>query len=443
MQIAQKWLFRLTGVVLLLILIIGGAGLFNNRLITPQTAQVSSDPDVVAPTEASPPAPIIIGTVEPTPTTIPTWTPLPTPTRIPGPTATPLPLATIAQDNHGAIHYAVDSENADLKERRHFFLSTNANGDVEGERQPAKIPAELGFVPSQVFPSPNQQYTIYMQAVEPGGRPAVYNQITGHISVLFEDSGGGRFLGWHPDGRRFLFWIDSAGLWLIDAETLDMVTLAYPAGPLQGASISPDGLTVAYIADNEANNGDALWLVSTAGSDAKSLPILGEALYLYSAAWSPDSTQLLYFGACNTAAEINAAGLCIVNVKAQEQKVLDVPYAGFAPVWSPDGRFIASTGITPGEEACQPKTPDFALEKCLYQARSIYVTDLEARKSSVLTPGLAPVWSPTGSTIAFLSNRTGKGEIWAVRLDTQGAYQLTAEGQSIVPDSLTWAAEAK
>lgn len=451
MQIPQKWLFRVAATVLLLLLVLGGVRLFNTRLLTPQTAQENVNPVVmaqetpVATLDVTPAPVIIIGTVEPTPTIIPTWTPLPTPTRLPGPTETPLPLSPIAQDNRGAIHYMIDDTTAEVKEQRHLFLTTNANGDVEGTPQPANIPEKLGFVPFQVFASPNKQYTVYMQAVEPGGRPYIHNQTTGDIAVLFENYSGGTFLGWHPDGHRFLFWIDSVGLWLIDAGTLAMVTLAYPTGPLQGAAISPDGLTVAYIAEGESNSGDALWLVSTAGSDAKPLSITEKPLYLYRSAWSPDSTQLLYYGVCKTAtevqSEVGAAGLCVINVKTQEQKALDLPYTGFAAVWSPNGRSIAATGTTLGQEACQPKTPEFTLEKCLYQARTIYVADLETGKSSALTAGINPVWSPDGSTLAFLSNRSGNSEIWAIKLDTQTTYQLTAGGQLIVPDSVTWMAE--
>jgi hypothetical protein len=338
MSTSRRWLQSLFAIGLLAVLLVVFVVLYQNRKLSLQTVQeqlIAAEevaqalaPDSPLPTEEiiviTPPpdgSPIILPPatpgqiyVFPSPTPIPTWTPLPTPTRRPGPTATALPRPTIAGNARGIIRYAIDNAGVELEEQKHFFLTTDANGDAESAPQPIRVPENLGFTPSQIFVSHNQQYAVYMQPVEPGGRPYVHNNTTGHTSALFENYGGGSFFGWHPDGHRFLFWIYDVGLWLIDAEALDIVTLSYPVGPVQGATISPNGLTVAYIADNYPAATDTLWLVSTAGSDAQTISIGEEALYLYPSAWAPDSERLLYYGVCKTAPESNgAAGLCVFN----------------------------------------------------------------------------------------------------------------------------------
>lgn len=287
-----------------------------------------------------------------------------------------------------------------------------------------------------------------MQSVEPGGRPYIYNTTSKTTKVLFENYSGGRFFGWHPDGRRFLFWIDTVGLWLIDAETFEMTTLTWTSGPVQGGAISPDGLTIAYIDENPPLR-RALWFVSAGGSDAGPQLDAGAAWYMYPSAWAPDNIRLVYSGECGAPPAKKGepspnGGLCLFNRATQERRDLLLPWLGYALAWSPDGRYIAATGLTPDAQECNLYDTSMAeQEKCWYMKGSIYVADTQTGTVTRLTAGIVPVWSPDGSMLVFLSNRTGYPEVWTIHLADQHAVQQTNDQHSKATWSLVWSAEVK
>ena len=92
-----------------------------------------------------------------------------------------------------------------------------------------------------------------------------------------------------------------------------------------------------------------------------------------------------------------------------------------APVWSPDGRRIAFVSL---RDAPGGKGPS-----------SVYVMDFDPTTGSSTgnvtrvtredTNERWPTWSPDGNRIAFHSNRSGVWDIWAVNLDGSGLANLT------------------
>ncbi|MCB9420943.1 MAG: PD40 domain-containing protein [Ardenticatenaceae bacterium] len=373
-------------------------------------------------------------------TPFPTFTPRPTPTRKPGPTATSIPLPEPAGSPAGTLWYATMSD--------YYTLSFDMFGQVEEEPNLAPLPTTLEFKPYRVFPSPNGNYLVLMRPVEPGGLPLIVNRITGQSKALFESYSGGSFFGWHPDGRHFWFWIDSIGMWSVDAETYEITTLALPQGPVQGAAISPDGQTIAYIDQNLPDTLGAMWFVSSAGSDAEPQFDAGNVSYLYPNAWSPDGSSIVYYGNCSEPlpkGESSLGGpLCTFDLHSQRCSALKIPFTGFTPAWSPNSRYIAATGLTKGEIPCDPNTSSSEWNDCLYKAQSIYIADVSTGESYQLTTGIAPVWSPDGSTIVFLSNRSGTSEVWSIDIISLSFQQLTTDGQPKNPyGQLFWLPEGE
>jgi Tol biopolymer transport system component len=381
----------------------------------------------------------------PTWTPWPTFTPRPTPTRRPGSTAIAMPLPKPANDPAGVIWYTTRMGSSPNFNYFVHTLHIDPQGRAAYAPESLTLPVDLGFSPGVVYPSPNGRYMVLMRPVEPGGRPYVYDQATSKVSVLFESYSGGSFFGWHPDNRHFLFWIDDVGLLLIDAATLEVTTLVYPEGPVQGAAFSPDGVKIAYIDSHRPESIGSLWFVSSAGSDARPTVNVGTA-YLYPDAWSPDGKRIVYYGDCGQQkSQSTISGpLCALDVQSDERHALDLPYVGFDPVWSPDGRYIAATGLTPGEKSCdaQKGLSSDDREACWYRTSSVFIVDTQTYKTYPLTRGIAPSWSPDGLMIAFLSDHSGATEIWTIRADGSELQQLTTDGQYKSPFShYTWLQE--
>ncbi len=359
------------------------------------------------------------------------------------------------------IQYATMVENAQAPPNSdapgalfsYFQLRLGSDSKPIEPPTPVQLPAGLNFNPSQVLPSPAGDYLILMQPSMPGAIPHVVNQKTGQVSAVLAEYGGGRFFGWHPDGRHFLYWVDvkQVGLRLVDAETLETTQLATHRGPIQGAAISPDGKTIAYIDDNLPAVLHALWFVSSTGGDAKPVVNIDGGAYINTEAWPPDGKHLVYNGGCEPLprrGETPTYGsLCVLDVETHKAHALPSPNIGDHPRWSPDGRYIAATGVASDERRCEPKRPplppaDAIVDPCICTGFSIYLADVVTGQIQELTRGITPVWSPDGSMLAFLSNRTGASEVWTVDIASRAVQQLTSDGQPKSSDSLTWLGDA-
>ncbi|MEZ4869812.1 MAG: hypothetical protein R3C14_51275 [Caldilineaceae bacterium] len=445
MQSSQSWLLRLAGTGLLLVLILGGVRLFSNRLLSPQTVQENPNPVVVG-QEAqafnpdSPiPTPIVVGTIQPTPTTIPTPTPHPTPTRRPGPTATPYPTQESAKDTVGTISYVVvNPENVSSVKQ----FAVNAQG--EKVEEPVPLPSTIDFAVSKVIPSPNGRYLLLLEPVMPGGIPHIFDtqsQKTWLLLAQYPDLSGIVF-AWHPDSQQVLFWSLDVALWLVNVETGDITTLNVVDGPVQGAAISPDGQEVAYIARSDVAY-NTLWKVSTAGSDAKPLLHFDGAAYLFG--WSPDGKQILYMGGpgmdAKTALDTSAPGpMWLIDPNGQNPRAMAgllLTGWGYEPVWSPDGQTIAFVGLDEGAAyGCAQKRSDLNSASCRFEGTAIYLSNPVTGEVKRLASGINPAWSPDGSRIAFLSNRSGASEVWIVQLQSSEPQQFTSDG--MIKTQLVW-----
>ncbi len=95
-----------------------------------------------------------------------------------------------------------------------------------------------------------------------------------------------------------------------------------------------------------------------------------------------------------------------------------------APVWSPDGRRVAFVSLR-----------DTVAGKWGLGPSSIYVMDFDPTSGTRVGEPFAvtdkntndgwPTWSPDGQRIAFQSDRSGNWDIWAVNLDGSGLTNLT------------------
>lgn len=311
--------------------------------------------------------------------------------------------------------------------------------DRTGNRVGESTPywSQLSFEPASPLPSPSGRYVLLLQATEAGGIPYVFDwqgeqtrPLFGNKAIYNDYRLRGLSFGWHPDGQQVLFWVDSTvygGLWLIDVETGERTIISLTDTPPQGAAVSPDGQRVAYAIKKKGPPAQ-LWISYADGSSPKVIPDVWIGR-LFS--WSPDGTNILYLG--GKGATPNEGALWLLNPDTVELRSLKIPFiAGysFEAAWSPDGRYVAAVGATPGEKfRCAEKgLPDSEADTCLYQGTSIYIEDTKNGMMRQLSSGISPVWSPDGSMVAFLSSRSGTPEIWTIHRDGTGLQQISSDG---------------
>lgn len=443
------WLKRLLGVSAVLLLAVAVVWTFAAR--QRETSAVAANPaapPVAAPTQplaaypALPPTPPVptralpaypIATVI---VAVPTLTPLiAQATTTPQPVAT-APTVTLPRPGTGPSRLQYTTTH----DRARQFLELRFGGDLHpiSAAAPVSIPSGLGFESAQVWLSPTGQYALFAETSFPCCRLHVADLTRGIRDATVKQFGGGKFYGWHPNGRHFV--IESGPIWLVDAETLKTVKLAETVGAIQGAAISPDGNTVAYGADNLPASLYGVWLVSSTGGPTNLL--MNEGAYIYPNAWAPDNARLIVLGGCpattpskpptphssESRGTTTPGALCIVDIHTKARQALAIPYTDYEPNWSPDGRYVAATGWSSQEPRCTGVKGQPLPDSCAYTGQSIYLADVATGEIQEITAGIAPVWSPDGSTIAFLSNRSGSPEVWAIDIGQRQITQITSDG---------------
>src|SRR5690606_7526948 len=206
---------------------------------------------------------------------------------------------------------------------------------------------------------------------------------------------------------------------------------------------SPDGAWIAYttattdLEDEERET--RLWMVPSAGGEAIPMTRAGESIG--SPAWSPDD-RFLSFTA--TRGEDAESQVWVLDRRGGEAWALTDEKQGVSSYeWSPDGSKLLlvmrdeevedSTWTSDEDEPWVIDRLQFKRDGTGYltdpRKSHLYVFDVATRTTRQITAGdydeSAPVWSPDGLWIAFVSNRTEDPDansdtnLWIVRSDVE------------------------
>jgi len=221
------------------------------------------------------------------------------------------------------------------------------------------------------------------------------------------------------------------------------------------AHISPDGKQVAYVVtviDQQRNRRvSSIWLVDV---DGRSAPrrLTAEGVNSNAPRWSPDGSELAFLSTRNAgigesvgvaATEAPRPQICIMHMDGGEAQVVSRLKNGVTAFqWSPDGkRFVAVSRLGPSDEvAPSARKSDVRHYKHISykfndtgwfddKRSHLWVIEAAGGKDKQITSGddwndTDPQWSPDGSRIAFVSDRSGREyddshnkDVWAISAD--------------------------
>lgn len=227
--------------------------------------------------------------------------------------------------------------------------------------------------------------------------------------------------------------------------------------------ISPEGNWVAYTLSNvdsvkNKRNSD-IWMQSWDGKETIQLTFTpdGES----KPRWSPDGKYLSF---TSSRGGLTGSQIWLMDRRGGEAKQLtDIKKGDLSDyAWSPDGKKIALV-ITNDTDTSKSKSPKpIVIDRyhfkqdvegyLMKKTTHLYLYNIETKKIDTLTKGIydetSPKWSPDGTQIAFVSNRTvdpdrnENTDIWVIDAKPNATMKqiTTFTGRDYAPE---WSADGK
>ena len=275
----------------------------------------------------------------------------------------------------------------------------------------------------------------------PDGKLLVYSQIDTaieRIDLMVLDIFGGQEphlltpngiegfprLSWSPDNSYIVYYGPGEGgiesdIYRIDVNTSDMLNLtsgisAWDSNP----DWSSDGAHIAFVSDREPVTDD-IWVMNPDGSEPRRLTGATEAeadWEDHQPVWSPDSTQIAFYRwSFLEGAGIGGGidlegdpGLWLVGLDGQPARQLfgftDLPQFSEAPVWSPDGQWIA---LNIGNES---ETDVWVVSSLT--GEGVNISGLPGQEMAI-------TWSPDSQSLLF-TNIDPNGNLFLYGIDRDG-----------------------
>ena len=245
-------------------------------------------------------------------------------------------------------------------------------------------------------------------------------------------------------------------------------------GEVNDPQISPDGQWIAYTIKTRDLEKDKtytqIWMVPTAGGEAIAMSA-GEQNSSHPR-WSPDGQ---YLGFLSARDEAKTQVWTLFRQGGEAIQRTDTPQDVSSFEWSPDGSKMVLVLQDPkpaeleahakGEDYEEKTAPPWVIDREQFKVdythyldrrrTHLFVLDLASGKTTQITSGdfddSEPAWSPDGSRIAFVSNRTDRpdtnynSDIWVVYSDnTDKGAQLHQITTNPGPDSSpAWSPDSK
>jgi len=312
--------------------------------------------------------------------------------------------------------YVMDSDGSDL---------TNVTNTPEApEFYPAWSPnrRQIAFFSREstsVSPSPSdpkgktsiQHWYLYVAGVDGSGRRPVAEWFMSLARIPPV---------WSPDGTQIAFESqpspradDMTDIFVVDVDGSDLRNVTNHTATDSGPTWSSDGSRIAFTSDRDGQSGD-IYAIGTDDSDLRRLTTLGG----HSPAWSPDDSRIAFLSQRDGNSELyvmNVDGSGQTNLSQHDEQDFVLPVGHFAPIWSPDGALIAFLSDRDTATEIYAVKPDGSAVRRL--------TTKSTADESLHS------WSPDSASLIFWAH----GALYEVGVDDNQEPRLIADISATIP----------
>ncbi len=326
---------------------------------------------------------------------------------------------------------------------RHYLLTVSGDGVSLSTTPPA----------ATATPAPSKPKARPAAPSDPAGKLVFQTSVGGNIYTVNVDGSNlkritdGMDPTWSPDGSRIAFirWREPRGVWVIDVATGNEWRVFDWSEP-RWTSWSPDGSEILFsrvtggrLEDKEfcfrgfcfTIQARPLWNMGVVRVADGSFydPPPPDSQISRAASWSPVGDQVVF-------ADVH--GLRVQSLDRSVSYQITSDSKDTSPIWSPDGDQVAFV------RRQHDHWEIYAVDADGGNVRRL--TDTPKKPNGQVGNSASPAWSPDGNYIAFLTDRSGKWEIWIMRANGSGQKpmfksaldRLTLDYASIGELAISW-----